>query len=107
MVTVYLDPHSMNILKMEKNQAQARFNKVIRIATKGWSDKSDNILKIKMDVFKDIDTVTGSIIGYATKNKIDLIVIGTKGRTGLKRILLGSVALGVVQQAYCPVLVNR
>ncbi|MGB7675337.1 MAG: universal stress protein [Nitrososphaeraceae archaeon] len=29
---------------------------------------------------------------FATKNKIDLIMMGTKGRTGLKRFLIGSVA---------------
>jgi len=34
----------------------------------------------------------------------DLIVIGTRGRTGLKHLLLGSIAERVVQKAPCPVL---
>jgi len=38
---------------------------------------------------------------------IDLLVIGTHGRTGLKRALLGSVAEKVVRHATCPVLVVR
>jgi universal stress protein A len=38
---------------------------------------------------------------------IDLIVIGTHGRTGIKRALLGSVAEKVVRHAPCPVLVVR
>jgi nucleotide-binding universal stress UspA family protein len=37
----------------------------------------------------------------------DLVVIGTHGRTGLKHVLLGSVAEKVVQHAPCPVLVVR
>ena len=49
--------------------------------------------------------VTG--LTFATKNKIDLIMMGTKGRTGLKRFLMGSVAQGVVQHAHCSVLLVR
>jgi nucleotide-binding universal stress UspA family protein len=45
-----------------------------------------------------------SIIGYAANNDVDLIVIGTRGRTGLKRFLMGGVANGVEQHAHCPVL---
>jgi nucleotide-binding universal stress UspA family protein len=37
----------------------------------------------------------------------DLIVLGTKGRTGLEKILLGSVAENVVHHASCPVMVVR
>ena len=46
----------------------------------------------------------GSIVGYATTNDIDLIVMGTHGRTGASRLLMGSVAEAVVRAASCPVL---
>jgi nucleotide-binding universal stress UspA family protein len=36
-----------------------------------------------------------------------LIVIGSKGMSGLKRMLLGSIASGVVTYAHCPVLVVK
>jgi nucleotide-binding universal stress UspA family protein len=52
-------------------------------------------------------SVIGSIIDYVTSRDVDLIVIGTKGRPGLKRLLMGSVANGVVQHAHCPVLLVR
>jgi nucleotide-binding universal stress UspA family protein len=45
-----------------------------------------------------------SIIDYAASNDVDLIVIGTRGRTGLKRFLMGGVVNGVEQHAHCPVL---
>lgn len=44
------------------------------------------------------------VIRYATEQRIDLIVLGTHGRTGLSRFLLGSVAEKVVRLATCPVL---
>lgn len=47
------------------------------------------------------------IIHAARKEGIDLIVMGTRGRTGLKHALLGSVAERVVQLAPCPVLTVR
>jgi nucleotide-binding universal stress UspA family protein len=47
------------------------------------------------------------IIRYAREQQIDLIVLGTHGRSGLKHVLLGSVAERVVRKAPCPVLTIR
>ena len=44
------------------------------------------------------------IVEYAKKHDIELIVIGTHGRTGLSHLLLGSVAEKLVRLATCPVL---
>lgn len=44
------------------------------------------------------------LMAYATDNHVDLIVLGTHGRTGLSRLLMGSVAEAVVRRAACPVL---
>jgi nucleotide-binding universal stress UspA family protein len=44
------------------------------------------------------------IIRYAKEQDIDLIVVGTHGRSGLSHVLLGSVAERVVRKAPCPVL---
>jgi len=44
------------------------------------------------------------IVRLAEDEKIDLIVLSTHGRTGLKRLLMGSVAEAVVRRAPCPVL---
>ncbi len=47
------------------------------------------------------------IVRYAKDNAIDLVVAGTHGRSGLKHMLLGSVAERVVRKAPCPVLTVR
>lgn len=47
------------------------------------------------------------IVRYAKENDIDLIVLGTHGRSGLVHVLLGSVAEKVVRKAPCPVLTVR
>ena len=44
------------------------------------------------------------ILDEAASQRIDLIVIGTHGHTGIKHLLLGSIAERVVQHAPCPVL---
>jgi nucleotide-binding universal stress UspA family protein len=44
------------------------------------------------------------IVRLAEQEGVDLIVLGTHGRTGLKRLLMGSVAEAVVRRATCPVL---
>jgi universal stress protein A len=44
------------------------------------------------------------IIDYAREESIDLIVIGTHGRSGLMHVLMGSVAERIVRKAPCPVL---
>lgn len=44
------------------------------------------------------------IIRYAKKNAMDMIVMGTHGYSGLKHLLMGSVAENVVRKAPCPVL---
>jgi len=49
----------------------------------------------------------GEILDYATRERIDLIVMGTHGRGALGRAVLGSVAERIVRTAPCPVLTVR
>lgn len=50
---------------------------------------------------------TEQILLFAAKEEPDMIVIGTHGRTGAYRLLMGSVAESLVRQAKCPVLTVR
>jgi nucleotide-binding universal stress UspA family protein len=54
-----------------------------------------------------VSSIVGEIVGFADKEKVDLIILGTRGRTGFKKLLLGSVAQGVVSHSSCPVMVVR
>ena len=53
------------------------------------------------------DSAVKGITDYAARNGVDLIVMGTRGLSGIKRLLLGSVAAGVVHCAPCTVMVVR
>jgi len=51
--------------------------------------------------------VADQIVGVAQRESCDVICVGTRGMTGLKRVLLGSVADRVIRHAHCPVVVVR
>jgi universal stress protein A len=48
-----------------------------------------------------------AICSYAERAEIDLVVVATHGRTGLRRVVIGSTAERIVQHAPCPVLVVK
>lgn len=52
-------------------------------------------------------SVEAAIIEYAEEQHVDLIVMGTRGKSGLKKLLLGSIASAVVTYAGCPVMVVK
>jgi len=84
-----------------EQKVQSWFDKVRDMA------KNECISDLKTETFTDVNSVIGSIIDYAATKEVDLIVIGTRGRTGLKRFFTGSVANGVIQHAHCSVLLVR
>jgi len=64
-------------------------------------------VKVKPKTSETIGSVVQTITDYAAAEKIDLIVMGTRGMGGFKKMLLGSVSNGVVTHAQCAVLVVR
>jgi nucleotide-binding universal stress UspA family protein len=54
-----------------------------------------------------VATPYAEILAYAAAHNVDLIVMGTHGRSGVSHILLGSIAERVVRRAPCPVLTVR
>ena len=61
------------------------------------------VKKESIESNRPADTITD----YAKKNSMDLIVVATHGYTGLKKLMLGSVASGVLNQSSVPVLLIR
>ena len=89
--------------KKYENDAAKWFNRI----TNNVNKDQPQVKKIKTEVITTPISVVSAILEYADKRNIDLIVVGTRGITGFKRMLLGSVASGVVTYAHCSVLVVR
>ena len=70
------------------------------------NDAKKTGISISIDAFVTDSTVK-QLVTYAKTMKIDLVVMGSHGLTGWKKLLLGSVASGVSQQVHCPVLIVR
>jgi len=51
--------------------------------------------------------IVKEILDFAKSKKFNLIVMGSHGRTGINKVILGSVSNGVVQQAKCSVMVVK
>jgi nucleotide-binding universal stress UspA family protein len=87
------------------------FKRSRRKAASQWLKQIEEAAKMKGIRLKteivDGDSKVDAILDYAEKNSVDLIVIGSRGITGFKRLLLGSIANGVVANAPCPVMVVR
>lgn len=62
---------------------------------------------VQTKVISDVISITKVIVEYAEENDVNLIVLGTRGISGIKRLLLGSTASGVVTYSHCPVMVVR
>ena len=79
---------------------------------KAWhfiNKAAENVRKPKLNVTPLVrDGIPGGeILSAIEKHRIDLVVLGTRGRTGLKRFLLGSVSEWVLTEAPCSVLIVR
>jgi nucleotide-binding universal stress UspA family protein len=96
-------------LEEKRKEAQQWFDKVEKLAIKEINANNDvNNIQFKSEIIEDPTSKVGSVIvDFAERENIDLIVIGTRGRAGFKKMLLGSVASDVVTYAYCPVLVVK
>jgi nucleotide-binding universal stress UspA family protein len=56
---------------------------------------------------KGVGEPAAEIVTFAKENAVDLLVLGTHGRTGIEHALMGSIAERVVRRAHCPVLTVR
>jgi nucleotide-binding universal stress UspA family protein len=90
------------------------FRKVRKESAEQWISKIEQDAKnqgvaLRGEILDDEDnsSESGVITEYAEKNNFDLIVIGSKGRSKLQRLLTGGVANAVVNNAKTPVLVVR
>lgn len=86
------------VLAMEKGQ---------KYLDNVMQNASENKVEVRTEVLIGASSVVKEIVEYAEEHKIDLIVIGTRGISGIKKMLLGSTASGILSYAHCPVLIVK
>ncbi len=64
-------------------------------------------MRVRTETVVGASSIVDTIVGYAESISCDLLVTGTRGRTPSSSMLMGSVAMGLVEGAKCPVLVVR
>lgn len=83
-----------------------------RNAANRWMDvvrkkAEDGKIPFRSEIIEGLVSAEATIVDYAESHEIDLIVVGTRGRTGFSKVLLGSVASRVVEYAHCSVIVVK
>ena len=90
----------------ERNEAEEQMNKI----KEKYKQKTKNNIdskELKTEIIEGAKSAATTIIEYAESENIDLIIIGNRGRTSFKKLLLGSVSSDIIKNAHCTVLVIR
>ncbi len=99
---------TLNVIAVVRKDATKRRTQISENAIKEIKSKTEKE-NIKVDTLlvkgKPHEAIHKSIVEYAKKKKADIIVMGSHGRTGLQRLLMGSVTERVVGHSDCAVLV--
>jgi nucleotide-binding universal stress UspA family protein len=77
-----------------------------KVLTEGLDRASELGVRAKGELL-GTTSVLQALVDFAVKEKVDLIVAGTRGMTGFKKLMLGSVSGGLTSHAPCTVLVVR
>ncbi|MGI0042882.1 MAG: universal stress protein [Nitrososphaeraceae archaeon] len=109
-VTVTYMPAKSRVSQQEAIEVGAGLSEMDKAKT--WFESftqsaRQNRIDLKTELVNSQRPVDYVILEYAEKEGIDLIVIGTRGRSGLSKIVLGSVASGIVTYSHSPVLVVK
>jgi nucleotide-binding universal stress UspA family protein len=102
--SVYSDMLELEGVTMNLRESLAKQAEEIVARGKAIAEKADVFVKT---VTEPGSSPADNIVSYAERNNIEMIVMGHKSRTGLERLLVGSVAVKVVTYAPCSVLVIR
>ncbi len=84
-------------------EAQERLDELVR----GVEDAGGTVAGAHLRIDTHGTMEDENIVGLAEELGADLIVIGSRGLGGMKRLLMGSVSESVMRHAHCPVLVVR
>ena len=91
--------YSKELLEQHSKMLKKIFSKLETLASKKG-------IKLSLKILYD-PSVSKAILNYINSSKFDLVVIGSHGRTGINKIILGSIANDIVQKSKCPVMVVK
>lgn len=94
------------LLEDAKKDAEIWFDK-IRQKINSYSNSNRSNIQLKTEVVVTATSIVSATVEYAKDKNVDLIVTGTRGRSEFKKLLIGSVASGVIIHAVCPVMVVK
>lgn len=89
------------------DEAQRTLDRFITKEIDAFEKKGLKLNRKRVAAAVDFGKPVDGVLALADDVQADLVVIGTHGRTGLERLLVGSVASAVLERAHCPVLVTR
>ncbi|MBI4813434.1 MAG: universal stress protein [Methanobacterium sp.] len=92
----------VRIKEMLKEEGRRSLERISEMVTE--SEKESKIEDIKITLKTEEGSPADAILKTVEKEDVDLVVMGTSGKHGLDRFLLGSVTEKVVRSAKCPVL---
>jgi nucleotide-binding universal stress UspA family protein len=67
----------------------------------------DNNIRLQAEVVVTATSIVSAIVEYAKNKNVHLIIMGTRGRSGFKKLLLGGVASRVVAYSTCLVMIVK
>ena len=104
-------PTGMSLPAPSQHEIDAYYAYARKIALNVVGDTESKAKKhsiaVKTEIPEAVSSVVETIIDHAVKENVDLIIVGTRGLGGFKKMLLGSVSSGIISHAHCPVLVVR
>ena len=94
-------PSAINdLLEKSREEANEWFGQI-------KTNASEKGVSVRTEMIASPTSIVPAIVEYAAKNGVDLIVTGTKGKSGLTKVLLGSIASGIITHAPCPVMIVK
>jgi nucleotide-binding universal stress UspA family protein len=98
---------SVDIIRESEEEIQPALIKQARKDLSKLIEQNTTLHDLKPHLAVEVGEPAQAIVDFATANQMDLIVMSTHGRTGLARLVYGSVAEQVLHRAPCPILLIR